>query len=186
MQKEGLDKILDLLGGPNEEAAAIEYWKLHQRLSRFFEWNGVEDPEALADEAIDRLGRRALEEDATERVHNPSAFALGIARLLLREEVRRQRRKTEAIRHWEILGTVSTSGDEAMDEALEHCLKKLSKERRRLLLEYYTYSGNDKARKRQRLTDELGLTVNSLRNRVLRARQDLEACMRKFLSEKEP
>ncbi len=96
----------------------------------------------------------------------------------------------EALEHcllWKsLVGTVSTSGDEAMDEALEHCLAKLSQERRRLLLEYYTYSGNDKVKKRQRLTDELGLTVNSLRNRVLRARQDLEACMRNSLSETEP
>jgi DNA-directed RNA polymerase specialized sigma24 family protein len=186
MQRESLDKILDLLGGPNEEAAAIEYRKLHLRLSRFFEWNGVEDPEALADEAIDRLGRRALEEAVTERIRNPSAFVLGIARLILREEIRRQQRTVEAIRHLEIQGEVSTSEDEAMDEALKHCLEKLSHERRRLLLEYYTYSGNEKVRKRQRLTEELGLTVNSLRNRVLRARQDMEACMRKFLSKEKP
>jgi hypothetical protein len=59
MHKETLNIILDLLGGHNEEAAGVEYRKLHERLWRFFEWNGVEDPGALADEAIDRLGRRA-------------------------------------------------------------------------------------------------------------------------------
>jgi DNA-directed RNA polymerase specialized sigma24 family protein len=185
MHREAFDKILDLLG-PNEEAAGIEYRKLHKRLSRFFEWNGVEDPAALADEAIDRLGRRVVEEDVTEKVRNPSAFALGVARLLLQEEVRRQQKKTEAIWHWETLRTASTSEEEAMDEALEHCLKKLAQERRRLLMEYYTYGPNEKARKHQRLTDELGITVNSLRNRVLRARQDLEACMRSFLKKEKP
>jgi DNA-directed RNA polymerase specialized sigma24 family protein len=186
MHKEALDKILDLLGGPNEEAAGIEYRKLHERLSRFFEWNGVEDPGALADEAIDRLGRRALEEAATESVRKPSAFALGIARLLLQEEVRRQKRQIEAIRNWQTLRPASTSEDEAMDEALEHCLKKMAQEGRRLLMEYYTYGHKEKARKRQRLTEELGITANSLRNRVFRARQDLEACMGSFLKEKKP
>ena len=185
MHREALDKILDILGGPNEEAA-IEYQRLHERLSRFFEWNGVEDPAALADEAIDRLGRRAVEEEVTEKVRNPSAFALGIARLLLQEEGRRQQKKTEAIWHWETLRAASTSEEEAMDEALGHCLKKLAQERRRLLMEYYTYGPGEKVRKHQRLTDELGITVNSLRNRVLRARQDLEACMRSFLEKKKP
>jgi hypothetical protein len=123
MHKETLNKILDLLGGHNEEAAAIEYRKLHERLWRFFEWNGVEDPRALADEAIDRLGRRAVEEAATENVRNPSDYALGIARLLLQEEIRRQKKQTEAIHSWETLKPASTSEDGAMDEALEHCLK---------------------------------------------------------------
>lgn len=186
MHKEALDKILDLLGGPDEEAAAIEYRNLHQKLSRFFEWNGVEDPAALADEAIDRLGRRAVEEGATEKLRNPSAFALGIARFLLQEEVRRHQKQTGAIRHWETLRGDSTSEDEAMDEALEHCLKKMAQEPRRLLREYYTYDPGEKVRKHQRLTDELGITANSLRNRVLRARRDLEACMRNFLEKEKP
>jgi len=185
MQREALDKILDLLG-PNEEAAATEYRKLHTRLSRFFEWNGIEDPAALADETIDRLAKRAVAEDVAEKVRNPSGFALGIARLLLQEEVRRQHRKTEAIRHWEILRRPSTSEDGAMDAALDHCLGKLSQNRRTLLLEYYSYNRNEKIRKHAKLTEELGITPNSLRNRVLRARKDMETCMRKFLETKAP
>ncbi len=140
MHRESLARILDLLG-INEEEAAIEYRKLHQRLSRFFEWNGVDDPMALADEAIDRLGKRAVEEGAGQRLLKPTAFALGIARLLLQEEFRRKRRAVDAIQHWEMQRTESIPEAEAMDEALQGCLAKLQPDRRRLLERYYLHTG---------------------------------------------
>ena len=55
MHRETLKQLLHLLD-PDERQAAVEYRKLHERLTRFFEWNNVEDPMALADETIDRLG----------------------------------------------------------------------------------------------------------------------------------
>ena len=182
MEIETLQKILSLLG-PSREEAAVEYRRLHQRLSRFFEWNGVPDPMALADEAIDRLAKRGTEEDAAEPILNPSAFALGIARLLLREEGRRQQKKMEAIRYLETQVSDSTSQAEVMDRALQHCLAKLQPETRNLLEQYYIHRGSEKVKMRQRLADELGLTINALRNRALRGRQELEACMREFLEE---
>ena len=180
MRREAFGKLLDLLN-PDEETAAIEYRKLHQRLSRFFEWNSVEDPDALADKAIDRLCRRVGEDNAVEPVRNPSSFALGIARLLLQEETRRQQRQTEAERYWEIRDPVSSPEVEEMDKALQHCLAKLPPERRALIEKYYANGETKKARLHQELADNLGLTINALRNRALRARQDLEACMRRFL-----
>jgi len=177
-----LDKLLSLLG-PDKQSAAIEYRKLHQRLLRFFEWNAVEDPATLADEAIDRLGRKVLEGEGEEKVRNPSAFALGIARLLLLEEGRRQQQKIEAVRQWEKQTPDFDPEAEAMDEALQHCLGKMQMERRKLVERYYRFGSNDKAKLHQRFAHELGITVNALRNRALRARHDLEDCMRKFLKE---
>jgi DNA-directed RNA polymerase specialized sigma24 family protein len=182
LQKETLDKILNLLG-PSQEEAAVEYRRLHQRLTRFFEWNGVPDPMALADEAIDRLAKRGAEEGAEEVILNPSAFALGIGRLLLQEEARRQQKKMEAMRHLEAQGSDSASEAEAMDRALQHCLAKLQTETRNLLEQYYLHRGGEKVKLHQRLAAERGLTVNALRNRALRGRQELEACMRAYLGE---
>lgn len=182
VQRENLDKILDVLG-PGEEAAALEYRRLHQRLSRLFEWNGAEDPTALADEAMDRLARRALEQDAHEPIQNPAAFALKIARFLLLEESRRQQKKLEALRLWNVQHRESVPTEaELIDAALQQCLAKLQPERRSLIEQYYLHSGKDKAVFHRKLADELGLTVNALRNRALRARQELEACLRKSLS----
>ena len=185
MHRESLAKILDLLG-PNAEEAAIEYRKLHQRLSRFFEWNSVDDPTALADEAIDRLGKRAIDEAAGHRVLKPTAFALGIARLLLQEESRRKQRAIDATRHWEMRRTESIPEMEALDEALQRCLTKLQPDRRKLLERYYLHSGKEKARSHQKLADEMGVTINALRNRALRARQELEICIRKRLGGNNP
>jgi DNA-directed RNA polymerase specialized sigma24 family protein len=182
VREDTLDKLLDLLG-PDKQSAALEYRKLHQRLSRFFEWNNVEDPEALADEAIDRLGKRVLEKDVGEKVRNLSAFALGVARLLLLEEARRQQQKTDAVRNWEAHTPDTPHEDTAMDEALQHCLAKLQADRRKLVEQYYTFNSGEKIKLHQRLAHELGITPNALRNRALRARQDLEDCMRKFLKD---
>ncbi len=182
MRKETLEKILTLLG-PSKEEAAVEYRKLHQRLTRFFEWNAVLDPTALADEAMDRLAKRGTEENAVEPILNPSAFALGIARLLLQEEARRQQKKVEAMRHLETQASDSTSQAEAMDRALQHCMAKLRPETRNLLEQYYLHRGSEKVKLHQTLAEELGLTLNALRNRALRGRQELETHMREFLGE---
>lgn len=183
MRRETLDKILDLLG-PDEEAAAAEYCRLHERVSRFFEWNGIDDPEALADEVIDRLGRHVTESETKQHIRNLFGFALGIARLLLLEEFRRQRQKAEASRSWREQRANQHSDAEALDEALEHCLAKMPGDRRKLIKAYYTNERGEKVKQHQRFANEIGITINALRNRALRARQDLEACVRDRLEGK--
>jgi len=169
--------------GPSEDAAALEYRKLHERLSRFFEWNNAEDPAALADEAIDRFAKRMTEADDTKQIRNPAAFALGIARLLLLENARRRQKKLEAIRHWDAQQQKSNPSEaEEIDAALEHCMQAIQPDRRRLIEQYYLGNQHDKAKGHQELASKLGVTIHALRNRALRARQELEACMRKFLA----
>jgi DNA-directed RNA polymerase specialized sigma24 family protein len=174
------DKLLDGLS-PDKKSAALEYRKLHERLSRFFEWNSAADPAALADEAIDRLAKRMAEGTSSQPVRNPSAFTLGIARLLLQEEARRQQREIETLRTWEMHNVALSTDAEDMSAALQHCLARLSPERRTLVEKYYACGEMKKAKLHQMLADDLGLTINALRNRALRARQDLEGCMRKYL-----
>jgi DNA-directed RNA polymerase specialized sigma24 family protein len=187
VQKETLKVLLNLLH-PEEAQAAVEYHNLHQRLTRFFDWNNVQDPTALADEAIDRLAKRAAESGINDGVHNVSAFALGVARHLLQEEARRQQKLAEISRHWQAMESsrVEEPESEAMDNALRHCLEKMRPERRRLIEAYYSYEHNEKIRTHQQLAEAEGLSLNALRNRALRARQDLEACVRKQLGRKIP
>jgi len=180
VHRETLKQLLDLLG-PDEQQAAAEYRKLHERLSRFFEWNHVEDPMALADEVIDRLGKRATETEIKGGVHDVSAFALGVARHILQEEARRQQKKIEISRYWKIHESALSSESVEMEDALQHCLAKMQPDRRRLLEAYYVYSGNEKAKVHQELALQHGLSINALRNRVLRSRQELEASIRKYL-----
>jgi DNA-directed RNA polymerase specialized sigma24 family protein len=172
----------------DEAQAAIEYHRLHQRLARFFDWNNAQDPMALADEAIDRLGRRATEHGMNDGVQNVSAFALGIARHILQEEARRQQKMVEISRHWRAMESARTQEPESseLEEALEDCLATMRPERRRLIEAYYTYAGSEKIKRHQQLAEAEGLSLNALRNRALRARQELEACIRSRLGKNIP
>jgi DNA-directed RNA polymerase specialized sigma24 family protein len=187
VHKEIFKELLNLLH-PDEAQAAVEYHNLHQRLTRFFDWNNVQDPMALADEAMDRLARRAAESGSNEAVHNVSAFALGVARHLLQEEARRQLKTMEISRHWQAMESARTQEPETeiLENTLQQCLGKMQPERRRLVEAYYSYSNSEKIKMHQQLAEAEGLSLNALRNRVLRARQELEACIRKQLGKKIP
>jgi DNA-directed RNA polymerase specialized sigma24 family protein len=187
VQKEMFKELLNLLN-PDEAKAAVEYHNLHQRLTRFFDWNNGQDPMALADEVLDRLAKRAVEPDVKEGVRNTSAFALGIARHLLQEEVRRQIKMAEISRHWQAMEStrIQETESEPLDNALQHCLGKMQPERRSVVEAYYCFEGAEKIKVRQRLAEAEGLSLNALRNRALRARQDLEKCMRKRLGKNIP
>jgi RNA polymerase sigma factor (sigma-70 family) len=182
-----LKGLLSLLH-PDEQQAAVEYRKLHERLVRFFDWNNVEDSLALADEAIDRLAKRAGEAGIERGVRNASSFALGVARHLLQEEARRRQQEMELSRHLKEEARAATLHWESrpMEDALQECLLRMPRDRRELIKAYYTYGGGEKAKAHQELAERLGLSLNSLRNRALRARQELETCIRKSQREGRP
>jgi DNA-directed RNA polymerase specialized sigma24 family protein len=182
VQREMLNELLSLLH-TDEAQAAVEYHNLHQRLTRFFDWNNAQDPMALADEAIDRLAKRASDQSKTEGVQHISAFALGIARHMLQEEARRQQKMAEINRHWRAMELVRTreTEAEAIEDALRQCLEKMQPDRRRLIEAYYNYNPSEKIKIHQQLAESEGLSLNALRNRAMRARQELEACIRRQL-----
>jgi DNA-directed RNA polymerase specialized sigma24 family protein len=195
VQKETLKELLNLLS-PDEAQAAVEYQNLHQRLTRFFDWNNAQDPMALADETLDRLAKRAAESAMSEGVpsamnegvRNVSAFALGVARHILQEEARRQIKMTEINQHWRSMELARTHDPDAdaVEDALQHCLGKMPPERRRLIEAYYNYTGAEKIRMHQQLAEAEGLSLNALRNRALRTRQELETCIRRRLGKNIP
>jgi DNA-directed RNA polymerase specialized sigma24 family protein len=54
-------------------------------------------------------------------------------------------------------------------------------DRRTLLEQYYAHSGSEKIQRHQKLAQDLGLTLNALRNRASRARRELEEEIRAYL-----
>lgn len=170
-----LHSLLERLGVGGEGASAYEQLRL--RLVTFFRLRFPVEAEALADEAMDRLGRRI--EEGTQ-IENPASYALGIARFLVLEAGARQKKEIHAAREalFELeLHSPETESDPALP-ALRACLEAMDGDSARLILEYYGIDdGGSRIERRQRLAESFGLTLNALRNRALRTRLALEKCV---------
>lgn len=183
--------------GVEGEPGGVVYERLRLRLVAFLRLHVRGEAEALADVALERLARRVHEGTVIDSL--PS-YALGIARLLVREEHarrQRERRVIESLGH-EAGGAAQVDAaarrdgvdftesgadgeDAAVDAAalaaLQACLEGLDAEARRVVLEYYLADGAARIAARQRLATGLGLSLNALRNRALRLRTRLESCV---------
>jgi DNA-directed RNA polymerase specialized sigma24 family protein len=160
---------------PDREQAGLRYEELRVRLVRVFLWEHAVDPEALADEALTRLARRL---DEGEVIQSIPAFLNGIARNLLKEEANRRQRIQPLT---DVPAPPADSEIERRHEALEACLRTWDADKRRILLAYYQGDQSARILNRQRLAAQLGLELNALRNRALRLRDRLEACIRRQL-----
>jgi DNA-directed RNA polymerase specialized sigma24 family protein len=161
----------------SELSAEVAYERLRARLIAFFRLHLPAQAEALADEALDRFGRRLCEGTI---VDSPSHYALGIARLLLLEAQARLHRERRTVDEEARRATLHEPDDDALRHAqaaaLDACLASLAREDAALILDYYGADGAARIRRRQQLADALGLSLNALRNRALRLRNRLEEC----------
>jgi DNA-directed RNA polymerase specialized sigma24 family protein len=166
LSRAALDRLLLTLD-PDREAASRRYEALRERLIDLFAWEGAEAPEALADETFNRLARRLLEGVSLE---GPAVerYAFGIARFQLQEDLRAQRGRERAVRDQPRHGPDTDRA--RLFQQLDRCLASLPRDSRELIERYY-------AGDRAALAGALGLTVNALRNRALRIRQQLHECL---------
>ncbi|MFN7964949.1 MAG: hypothetical protein U0V87_04570 [Acidobacteriota bacterium] len=164
---------------PQRGEAAFE--QLRRTLVRFFGWRGVGAPDDAADETLDRVARRLAEGHAVQDV---SDFALGIARMVLRESWRA--RRFEPLTDSGAMQVAAApdsdptiESESAMATYLDHCLATLTESARSLVLDYYAGStGRNKIEARRALATAHGLGENALRSRVQRLRDRLEECVR--------
>lgn len=178
---EPLHALLAHLGGDRSAAAAYE--ALRRRLIAFFRLHVPAQADDLADVALDRLGRRLAEGVAVE---DTGGYALGIARYLVREAQAQAIRAARA-EHDPLLqlpdedAAADAVRHEAVLAALDTCLDTAGPAQGRLILDYYGADGGERIALRQRLATALGISLNALRNRALRLREALEACVRERL-----
>ena len=159
---------------PQPARAAGEYERLRQRLTRYFALHGVPRSLDAADEAFNRLAKRLSE---GEPVLNIEAYLAGIARLVMLEEHQKLNRERQMLLRL-VTPESHTEEDDRLLVTLEACLAELPEASRSLLTHYYVGRGLERMRARERIARELGLSANSLRNRVLRLRQRLEKAVR--------
>ncbi len=169
--------------------AALEYERLRARLARYFSLHGVPHPFEATDEAFNRMARRLSE---GEVVLNVEAYLAGIARLVMLEERRKLHRERAALAS--LLGPEGSDAppqadplmrEDSLRMAFEAGLAELPQDARQMLTDYYSGGGSERMRAREAMVRRLGLSIHSLRNRMLRLRQRLERAVRLRLGEAE-
>ena len=169
LSQESFDALLDWLDSDREQAG-IKYEEIRRRLITIFTGRGCVDAEDLADEAINRVVKR-LTEIKSEFKGDPARYFYGVANMMLMEYLRRKPPQPPPV------SAADSNRIEQEYRCLEQCIDRLSPENRHLLSEYYGAEGKDKAEKRKKLADELGIAPNALRIRAYRIRQALQECV---------
>jgi len=173
---DGLLQSLDT----DRERAGEKYQEIRSNLIRLFEWRGCPFPEDHADEAINRAARRIAE---GEIVREPSSYCFGVARLLVLEIHKRSVKENRALDNLPEPEQNSTdrSESESRDDCLRECLQNLLPAQRELVITYYQGEKSSKIKNRKRLSERLQVSINTLRMRVLRLREQLETCVEECL-----
>jgi len=172
--------LLERLGNDGERPEAV-YERLRGRLITYLRLHLPAEADDLADRTLDRMARRI--HDGTS-VQNVYSYALGVARMLVHEARARYSREQQSILQQAPLldAPPSEEGEsEVVLSALQGCLEHLGKAAADLILAYYGGEGAARIESRRRMAQELGLSMNALRNRALRLREALELCTRKKL-----
>lgn len=175
--------MLDRLNADREKALE-SYFRLREKLVRFFGWRGHPQPEDLADVALDRAAIK-IQTGADVQPAAVPAFVLGIARFIYLEEMRRLEAEKTALRQFREQ-TPSSSRQDSENPLLTlllRCLDQIPSLHRKLILRYYEGDGEERIRVRQEMAQELGLDRNTLRIRTHRIRRSLEACTKKLLAQ---
>ena len=178
LTREALDALLAALG-PDREQAGMQYETIRRKLVRLFEWRGSAFPDELADETINRVARR-MAEGVELRSSDPFGYFCGVAHLVYKEVMRRQKREHDALESgdWPPIADEELSNDPRLD-LLRGCLQALDDDQRNLVLQYYQEDNHIRGRKG--LSLKLGVPMNALRIRVHRLRRRLEECVEEKL-----
>jgi DNA-directed RNA polymerase specialized sigma24 family protein len=166
-----LDALLRALHADRERAAG-EYEELRKRLTRLLAWWGSPRASELADETLDRAGRK-LYEGAI--VPSLGPYVRGIARMVFYESRRGVAEETLAE---DVAAPIEDDELQPVLSCLDRCLDELNGDDRVALLAYYDDAGGRQIDARKRLAKQMGGTMNTLRVRVHRLRSRVEACVR--------
>ena len=171
--------FLNLLS-ENPETAAKEYSVLREKLVRFFILRGLSSGEAesASDETIDRIIMKMQE---GEDIEDPIRYGYGIARYILLERLRSQKRLGSAIE--ELRFSLAITEREVSSELLDtlrECLATLTEEDRSLILEYFAGEDEDELNKQRRaaLAKKYDLSSTYLRQKIFRLKNQIVSCVR--------
>jgi RNA polymerase sigma factor (sigma-70 family) len=183
LTSESFDSLLAHLG-PDRESAGRAYIELRRALFIFFAARGAVAPDEMTDETINRVARR-LNEGKRITTESPANYFYGVARNVWRESLARSNvliplsdgAGAQATPYDLLLDALERAETEIRHDCLGKCLERLDPEDRELVVSYYQFSGGEKIENRKRLAARLGLSSNTLRQKVARLRSKLAECM---------
>ncbi len=158
---------------------------MRRRLVSYFERRDRPDPDALADETFNRIGR-TLEEEGVIQTRPPAKYCYVIARFVLLENFRHEKKHVH-LQELKVVDPSSSARGFGLDEAavvrerrldcLDRCLQELKPEQRKLVVDYYRDVRREKIDRRRAMAGRLGISMNALGIRVCRIRDALLACI---------
>jgi RNA polymerase sigma factor (sigma-70 family) len=179
LTKEVFDKFLYWLH-PDPEEAGKKYEEIRRHLVIILNCRGCAEAEELADEAINRVIRRAQHIAGTYK-GKPEYYFITVAHHLYLEYVAKHKVWSELPP--ELPQPSDSDPDEEREyDCLELCVQQLSLANRDLVIRYYQEDKQAMIDHRKKLADELGIAVNALRIRAHRIRATLQECIESCLA----
>jgi DNA-directed RNA polymerase specialized sigma24 family protein len=176
MSQEAFDLLLDRLDS-DRETAGSKYEAIRLMLMKLFENRNITGSTDHADEVINRLTRKLIE---GAEIQSLTAYALGIARLYIKEVLRGHKHVALEDEEWSKRLSVAQpsvdEGESQHERCLTQCLDTLKHDDRELILQYYEEDKEARIDHRKVLADKLGMTTITLRTRACRIRMRLEEC----------
>jgi DNA-directed RNA polymerase specialized sigma24 family protein len=165
-----------------------KYLELRRRLVLYFDRRNCLTPDELADETLNRVAQKFQEQGEITNI-SPAQYCYVTAKFVFLEYTRRPEQGNKSLDEFPSSGSTAAelaaapvNSEGAVKErtlnCLERCLKKLSADESRLILEYYQGEQRGKIEHRRQIAEKLGVSANALTIRACRIRNKLEACVR--------
>ncbi|MFN0109941.1 MAG: hypothetical protein ACKVZH_13890 [Blastocatellia bacterium] len=173
MTEEEFERFLKWLD-EDRQAAALEYEKLRRRLILYFVQRKCADAEDLADQVLDAAARQLSKQNSLF-LQKPLPYIFGIARNLYRRYFNQQILSDSDV-DWDRLPLQSNVDQsqfkEGRNRCLGLCLRSLKDSDRDLFLLYYLNKVD-----RPILAKQFRMTINAVRLRMMRLRDQLHFCI---------
>ena len=174
LEQAELDRLLVWLDSDRERAGE-RYEQIRWRLITIFAARNCAVPEELADETIDRVARRVADIE-TNYTGDKALYFFGVANNVHHEYLKRPAPPESAV--------AIDEGDDDREQrhrCLEQCLGKLPADTREMLMRYYSQEKQAKIDLHKAMAGQMGVTINTLRLRVLRLKEKLQPCIKRCL-----
>jgi len=174
---------------PNKQEAGQRYENIRQKLLKFFDWRGCFAAEECTDQTIDRVMSK-ISQGEEIRTRNQYLYFLGVARNVLFEYLKTQKKKSPSLDQLPRSQMPSIDPEEIENQqfgeemwqkrlqCMKRCLQTLPEEKRMMITGYYQGEKRTKIENRRKLAQWLQLSENALRIRTHRIRDELETCIR--------